>query len=360
MLSVSPNCIVRSSLEEMLEALQRRDESERPRDVPPALPRRAVSRSRLPSAKRRLPVSFEAYENGKSSKFCVEKGEMRAKDEETELGDSFYVVAAPDEEEFAKLPPESAPNKIGALEGTLEVQKGMHGHHDRQHLRELEEVAVTLQSYVRGEITRKAYTKVKSGSSISEIKNLPREMLPLVVEELQNRVSMAEAALKLKENENASLREEVQQFKAQWSEFEAKMKSSEEMWQKQITSLQMALAAAEKSLVAERSTISRPAQICPGRNGVKELEPRKVVSFEKEAGGAIIIEVSDSHYATTPPIEKLRRLKRVIKAWTKDNKFRLRDSKTKIHSHSMGMVHSEADGRWKAWWGRNKSKRPSM
>lgn len=77
MLSVSPNCIVRSSLEEMLEALQRRDESEMPRDVPPALPRRAVSRSRLPSAKRRLPVSSEADATGESSEFCMRKGEMR-------------------------------------------------------------------------------------------------------------------------------------------------------------------------------------------------------------------------------------------------------------------------------------------
>lgn len=354
MLSVSPNCIVRSSLEEMLEALQRRDETERPRDVPPALPRRAISRSRLPSAKRRLPVSSAGDEIGESSEFCVKRGEMRGRegnDKEPRLGEKLS-----DEKELANLPSESAPNKIGVLEGTPEVQKGMHGHDDRQHLHELEEIAVKLQSYARGEIARNAYRKVKSGSSISEVKNLPPEMLPLVVTELQKRVSMAEAALEVKENENASLREEVQEFKAQWSDFEAKMKSSEDMWQKQITSLQMALAGAEKSLVAER-TPSRPSQRGGSlSNGtVKEFEPRKVVTFEKEAGGAIIIEVKSdsSHYAS--PIEKLRRLKCVIKAWTKDNKFRLRDSKTKIHSMSMGQ--SEGDGHWKAWWGK-KSKRP--
>lgn len=71
--------------------------------------------------------------------------------------------------------------------------------------------------------------------------NLEHPEMLLVVEELQKRVSIAEATLELKEKENASLREQVQQYMARWSEFEAKMKSNEETWQKQITSLQVSI-----------------------------------------------------------------------------------------------------------------------
>lgn len=50
---------------------------------------------------------------------------------------------------------------------------------------------------------------------------------------------MAEVTLEHKEKENATLREQVQQYEARWSEYEAKMKSMEEMWQIQMASLQV-------------------------------------------------------------------------------------------------------------------------
>lgn len=65
----------------------------------------------------------------------------------------------------------------------------------------------------------------------------------LVVQELQKQVSMTEVALGSKEKENAALREQVQQFEAKWSEFESKMKSTEEMWQKEVASLQVSLSS---------------------------------------------------------------------------------------------------------------------
>lgn len=68
---------------------------------------------------------------------------------------------------------------------------------------------------------------------------LAQENLPSVVEELQRRVSMAEANLGKKEKENAALREQVQGFEARRLEYEAKMKSMEDMWQKQMVSLQV-------------------------------------------------------------------------------------------------------------------------
>lgn len=65
MLSPSPSSIARSSLEEMLDSLRRRDEEEKPKDLPPALPARPTSRGRLPPARRSLPKSFKVDgENG--------------------------------------------------------------------------------------------------------------------------------------------------------------------------------------------------------------------------------------------------------------------------------------------------------
>ena len=65
------------------------------------------------------------------------------------------------------------------------------------------------------------------------------QVLPSVMAELQRRVLKAEATLGKKEQENATLREQLQQYEARWLEYEAKMKSMEEMWQKQMASLQV-------------------------------------------------------------------------------------------------------------------------
>ncbi|XP_043688998.1 myosin-2-like isoform X2 [Telopea speciosissima] len=64
--AVSPSTAARSSLEEMLESLRRRDE--RPKDIPPALPTRPTSRARLPTARRSLPLNFKV---GDSANECL-------------------------------------------------------------------------------------------------------------------------------------------------------------------------------------------------------------------------------------------------------------------------------------------------
>ncbi|KAJ8618088.1 hypothetical protein MRB53_014274 [Persea americana] len=77
--TVSPTSITRSSLEEMLESLRRRDE--KPKDVPPALPARPISRARLPSARRSLPVNFKIA-NKRPEYLSNDSG----RDEKKELG----------------------------------------------------------------------------------------------------------------------------------------------------------------------------------------------------------------------------------------------------------------------------------
>lgn len=64
MLSASPSTIARSSLEEMLDSLRRRDEIDKPKDLPPALPSRPTSNARIPPVRRALPVNFRVNDDG--------------------------------------------------------------------------------------------------------------------------------------------------------------------------------------------------------------------------------------------------------------------------------------------------------
>lgn len=76
------------------------------------------------------------------------------------------------------------------------------------------------------------------------MQDIPQEqvqVLPPVLAELQMHVLKAQATLEQKEDENIALREQLQQFETRWSDYEAKMKSMEEIWQKQMASLQVSL-----------------------------------------------------------------------------------------------------------------------
>lgn len=83
-LSASPCSLARSSLEEMLDSLRRRDEEEETKkDSPPALPARPASKARLPPARRSLPNNFKVgggdrgvVENG----FAVSNVEIKRKE----------------------------------------------------------------------------------------------------------------------------------------------------------------------------------------------------------------------------------------------------------------------------------------
>ncbi|KAK6157434.1 hypothetical protein DH2020_011682 [Rehmannia glutinosa] len=327
------------------------------------------------------------------------------------------------------------------LQGTLEVQKCFRGHRARRYFHELKGGVVTLQSYIRGEIARKEYkfllrlkkeaawkkldeqlmavvqiqsvirgwlvrrrssnlrksrqssvSKRKPGRRISEIKDLPPEMLPSIVEELQKRVLMAEVTIGRKEKENVALREQVQQYEARWSEYDSKMKSMEETWQKQMASLQMSLAAAKKSLGSD-NTSSQPGKISGFQspcfydsedmgpqtptvstevrflnngieatrggetNGalnpvsplVKEFEQRKH-NFDDEVQA--IVEVKSGHAPSVNLVEELRRLKHNFETWKKDFKVRLREAKAKVHK----LGHADAEKHRRKWWGK-KTKR---
>lgn len=62
-----------------------------------------------------------------------------------------------------------------------------------------------------------------------------------VIKELEGRISKTEAALRDKEEENVMLKQQLEQYERKWSEYEAKMKSMEEAWKRQLSSLQVVI-----------------------------------------------------------------------------------------------------------------------
>ncbi|PHU13085.1 hypothetical protein BC332_20015 [Capsicum chinense] len=175
------------------------------------------------------------------------------------------------------------------------------------------------------------------------------------------------------------------------------MRSMEEMWKKQMASLQASLAAAKKSLgvdnhashpgkpegspspcgyESEDTTTSMGTRTPGGStpieyasNGVdnggnrdmindgllvvsclnRELELRKQ-HFDDEA--LAIAQLKSGQSQSTSPAEDFRRLRRRFKEWKKDYKARLKETKSKVHK----LGYSEAEKTRRNWWGK-KSKR---
>ncbi|XP_059301150.1 myosin-2-like isoform X2 [Lycium ferocissimum] len=332
------------------------------------------------------------------------------------------------------------------MQGNLEVQKCYSGHHARRHFHELEGGVIILQSFVRGEIARRQYkvsleskrkvankendeqllavvqiqsaircwlaqrhlnqlqnlkklnqdrktseVKVKPSRKTSEVKDLPVEILPSVVEDLERRVMVAEANLEEKEKENAALKEHVNQLESRWSDYEVRMRSMEEMWQKQMASLQASLAAAKKSLLVDNpaghpgklegspspcgyeseETITSMGTRTPGgstpieyassgnreiNGGLcvvnylnREFELRKQ-NFDDEA--MAITQLKSEQLHSTNPAEDFRRLRHRFEEWKKDYKARLKETKAKVNK----LGYSESEKTRRNWWGK-KSKR---
>lgn len=251
---------------------------------------------------------------------------------------------------------------------------------------------------------------VKSEVSTSDIEaeTATIRVSPSFLAELQSRVLVAEAALREKEEDNAILRQRLNHYEARWSEYESKMSSMEEMWQKQMSSLQLSLAAAKKSLASDDlasqglkydeafpfknsvtkqraarhilpqedddfewddttsvgtktpdhlSTPRKPfLDLSMGRGDldagrsvvshlVKEFEHRRQV-FNDDS--SFLVEVkSGQTEASLNPEEELRKLKQRFDTWKKDFKSRLRE--TKLILQKLGNSDSAQRLR-KNWW----------
>ncbi|XP_077254052.1 myosin-2-like isoform X2 [Tasmannia lanceolata] len=221
------------------------------------------------------------------------------------------------------------------------------------------------------------------------------EMLPPVMGELQRRVRKAEASLRQKEDENVTLQQQLQQYETRWTEYEAKMKSMEEIWQKQITSLQKSLDEAKKNLEADdvasqlarpdaspspnyydsedsmsvesrtpegtpAKVYARPSDVGPGRESgggcnavshlVREFEQRKQ-AFDDNA--RFLVEVKSGQSASNMnPDEELQNLKLKFELWKKEYKVRLRETKTALQK----IGKFDVEKRKKNWWGKRSTR----
>ncbi|XP_028109214.1 myosin-1 [Camellia sinensis] len=318
------------------------------------------------------------------------------------------------------------------LHGILRVQSCFRGHQARRYLKELKRGIATLQSFVRGKKTRKEYAvllqkhraaviiqkQVKSridrkrfvdvcDASI-RIQSVIRGWLvrrcsgdiallqfggrkgnesdevlvkSSFLAELQRRVLKAEAALREKEEENDILHQRLQQYENRWSEYELKMKSMEEVWQKQMRSLQSSLSIAKKSLAIEDSERNSDASVNlnddswetgsnfrgPENNGLRPMSAglsvisRLAEEFEQRSqvfgdDAKFLVEVKSGQVeANLNPDRELRRLKQMFEAWKKDYGTRLRE--TKVILNKLGSEEGVSDKARKKWWGRRNSSR---
>ncbi|KAG1355202.1 putative Myosin-1 [Cocos nucifera] len=207
--------------------------------------------------------------------------------------------------------------------------------------------------------------------------------------ELQRRILKAEAALRQKEEENEILHQRLQQYENRWSEYEQKMSSMEEVWQKQMRSLQSSLSVAKKSLAtddAERRSDASMDQSWDsngnhiGTKGREEIGKRlgsRVLDRDTSSGLNVInrlaeefeqqsqvfaddvnflVEVkSRQAEASLNPEKELKRLKKNFESWKKDFSLRLRESKVIINKLRTDDANSDKAKR--KWWARLNSTR---
>lgn len=225
---------------------------------------------------------------------------------------------------------------------------------------------VHIQSVTRGWLARRYFShllrwkklvidtpkmKRKSRSKVSEAKGTPQENIPNLpsnVEELQKLINTVQVSLSQKDHENTALREQVQQFEARWSDHELKMKSMEETWQKQMTSLQKSLSAAKKSLGADESGDATSATENPVDHLAKEFE-QKTQDFDDDAKA--VIETKSAQVSYSKQIEEFKSIKERFELWKKEYKYRLRDTRAKLVKGVNGEGSGDKRGK-QSWWGK--------
>ncbi|KAG9143171.1 hypothetical protein Leryth_010103 [Lithospermum erythrorhizon] len=143
-------------------------------------------------------------------------------------------------------------NHFGRLQSSKNLEQKLKKQDALNKLNQQLRAAVQIQSGIRGCLARNQLGRLQSSRKlvhnmnrvvreISEVEDLPKEVLTSIIEELHRRVGSAEDKLSQKEKENTALREKVQQLKAHRSEYKANIKSMEGKWKKEKESLKLSL-----------------------------------------------------------------------------------------------------------------------
>lgn len=196
--------------------------------------------------------------------------------------------------------------------------------------------------------------------------------------DLQRRVLKAEVGLREKEEEKEMLSQRIQQYETRWSDYELKMKSMEELWQKQMHSLQSSLTLAKQSLTADdnsdsqvnltnsRSFIERNSNNANEMTAGLSLISRLAEEFEQRSqvfgdDAKFLVEVKSGQVeANLNPEQELRSLKQSFEGWKKDYEARLRETKVILNKLSSEESSGGGGGGEKVkknWWGRLNSSR---
>lgn len=196
--------------------------------------------------------------------------------------------------------------------------------------------------------------------------------------DLQRRVLKSEIGLREKEEEKDILLLRIQQYENRWSEYEYKMKSMEETWQRQMNSLQASLTLAKQTLTTIEDNSDPLVNQLPNEtsnermsNGVGtsdnemtaglSLISRLAEEFEQRSqvfgdDAKFLVEVKSGQVeADLNPEEELRRLKLSFEGWKKDFGARLRE--TKVILNKLSSEESSAEKVKRNWWGRLNSSR---
>lgn len=268
------------------------------------------------------------------------------------------------------------------------LQKHVKSRISRKHYMSIRNASVVIQSVIRAQLARRC-----SGDGLSysiEPFHVKRESEPgqvlikaSVLAELQRRILKAEANLREKDEENEILHQRLHQYENRWAEYEQKMKSMEELWQKQMRSLQSSLSVAKKNLAIDdmerRSDASvdqswdssgnqngaesgpRPALRLTGRDMTASLKTISHLTEEFEQRAQVfaddakfLVEVkSGQAQASLDPEKELKKLKLSFDSWRKDYSLRLRETKVIINK----LASEEPGTPKKKWWGRLNSSR---
>ncbi|KAJ3682270.1 hypothetical protein LUZ60_014843 [Juncus effusus] len=252
------------------------------------------------------------------------------------------------------------------------IQRNYKNYAARKNFIKMRAASVVIQSGVRAYLVRKSSTEVPLLDLTKEIENkMSTGSDEILVKasfllELQRRILKAESSLKDKESQNEILSQKLHQYDSRWTEYESKMKSMEEMWQRQMRSLQSSLSSAKHSLQLDNSSSNRPSDasetLNPNNNSgmavvgklQEEFEERREVFGDDQR---FLMEVKTGRVEAglgMDPERELRRLKQSFEAWKKDYGMRLRE--TKVVLNKIGSFENNGGGK-KKWWGRlNSSK----
>ncbi|KAG5622685.1 hypothetical protein H5410_007903 [Solanum commersonii] len=417
-----------STLELMLEELQQEDEETN--DLPPPLPVRPVIKARLPKGRRKLTPFGKEKRNLKDIRAqkmhllingrdgaelsrvlqiqrCFRGYQARQYYHELKTGAvalQSFVRGEIERKYFQGLT-----RRLAAI---IFIQKHIKKHHHKRTERQ-QTAAICLQSgkivecliqnfedspqlfsmhsaVIRGWLTRKK-SNLSGDEKRSCVQNIrekndldnkePETKVPRsVLLDLQRHILKTEAALERKKEENAALRLHIQHYEIKWNQYESKMKAMEKMWQDQLTSIQISLAAEREKKGDEKtkgklrllilqdqdenvhngfprtislrtSALNHPGEQPSGRSNPKnKCNNHHVMDMVNHYQNFVVHDQCNSgeEGSVLRPNDELQKLKIRFEAWKKDCKNKLREAKATMKQ----LGHSERGKGSKIWCGR--------